>query len=349
MQWPWKRARSQDPLIVSWSAQELAFVQATHSGGRFSIHRMGVVAQGADSPKAFAERLSAMGLGGHPALAMLVTDQCMLLQITAPAVPPEELRAAARYQIRDMVDVHIDDLTLDVLRVGDGQDKSAGQMFVVAAANAVIKQTLQLAASMDWPVQVIDVQEMAQRNLQAAWAQADGLAERATAALMVVNDHQALLTIVARGELYYSRRLDLPPGFMAMQWRGALGVEAAPVDAYTPVDEYVPDYGRAAPGLNLDDAAADAHADRAQRVLVELQRSLDLWDRTWTSLPLASVNVYAAGRTADLAEWLRMGLGQSVVSRDPASLFDGVPELTEAEQLRCLPLLGLLLRSGDAS
>jgi MSHA biogenesis protein MshI len=348
MQWPWKRARSQDQLIVSWSAQDLAFVHATQTAGRFIIHRMGAVPQGADSPKAFAERLGAMGLAGHPAMAMLVTDQCMLLQIAAPAVPPEELRSAARYQIRDMVDMHIDDLTLDVLRLGDGQDKSMGQVFVVAAANTVIKETLQLAASMDWPVQVIDVQEMAQRNLQAAWALADGLAERATAALMVVNDHQALLTIVARGELYYTRRLDLPPGFMAMQWRGALGLEAAPVDAYTPVDEYVPDYGRAALGLGMD-GVADANADRAQRVLVELQRSLDLWDRTWTNLPLASVNVYAAGRTAELADWLRQGLGQTVTSRDPTSLFEGVPELSEEHKLRCLPLLGLLLRSGDVS
>jgi MSHA biogenesis protein MshI len=133
-----------------------------------------------------------------------------------------------------------------------------------------------------------------------------------------------------------------------MQWRGTLGLEAAPVDAYTPVDEYVPDYGRVASGLNLD-AAPDANADRAQRVLVELQRSLDLWDRTWTNLPLATVSVYAGGRTADLADWLRQGLGQTVASRDPISLFQGVPELSEEHKLRCLPLLGLLLRSDDAS
>lgn len=345
MQWPWKRAGSQDQLIVSWCDQALAFVEARHGDGRYTIQRMGVVEQGSDSPKTFAERLTGMGLAGHPAMAMLCTEQSMLLQIPAPAVPAEELRSAARYQIRDMVDIHIDDLTLDVLQVGDAREKSTGQLFVVAATNTAIRELMQLASSMAWPLQVIDVQEMAQRNLQSAWAQQAGFAQKATAALVVANDKQALLTICAAGELYYSRRLDLPTGFMAMQWSGALGVEVAPVDAYTPVDEYVPDYGRPASTLGLEDTGPGG-ADPAQRVLVELQRSLDLWDRSWTRLPLASVSVYAGARTAELADWLRQGLGQSVAIKDPTSLFEGVPELSEAHKLRCLPLLGVLLRAG---
>lgn len=348
MQWPWKRASSQDQLIVSWCGQALAFVEARHGDGRYTIKRMGVVEQGADSLKAFVERLTGMGLAGHPAMAMLCTEQSMLLQIPAPAVPAEELRSAARYQIRDMVDTHIDDLTLDVLHVGDGHAKTTGQLFVVAAANAAIRDIMQLASSMEWPLRVIDVQEMAQRNLQSAWAQHAGFAQRATAALVVANDKQALLTISAAGELYYCRRLDLPAGFMAMQWSGAAGVEAAPVDAYTPVDEYVPDYGRPASAFGLEDTSLGG-ADPAQRVLVELQRSLDLWDRTWSNLPLASVSVYAGGRTVELADWLRQGLGQSVANKDPTSLFEGVPELTEAHKLRCLPLLGVLLRAGAES
>jgi MSHA biogenesis protein MshI len=347
MQWPWKRASSQDQLIVSWCGQALSYVEAVSAGGRFRIQRMGVLQQGSDKLKDFAHRLSDLGLAGHPALVMLSTEQCMLLQIAAPAVPPEELRSAARYQIRDMVDQHIDDLTLDVLHLGDGQDKSAGQLFVVAAANTVIREALQLAEAMEWTVRVIDVQEMAQRNLQSAWAKSAGFAERATAALVVVNDKQALLTITAKEELYYSRRLDLPVGFMAMQWDG--GADAAPeaIDAYTPVGEYVPDYGSPS-GLPADDGSL-AGGDRAQRFLVELQRSIDLWDRTWTALPMASVAVHAGGRSAELAQWLSRGLGQAVVVLEPAALFDGVPELSEDDAMKCLPLLGLLLRTGGAS
>ena len=347
MQWPWKRASSQDQLLVSWCGQALAYVEAVSVAGRFRVQRMGVVQQDQDKPKEFAHRLREMGLAGHPALVMLATEQSMLLQIAAPAVPPEELRSAARYQIRDMVDQHIDDLTLDVLHLGDGQDKSAGQLFVVAAANTVIREAMQLAEAMEWTVRVIDVQEMAQRNLQSAWAKAAGFADRATAALVVVNDKQALLTISAKEELYYSRRLDLPAGFMAMQWDGSAEVTQEPVDAYTPVGEYVPDYGNPS-GLAADDGSLGGN-DPAQRFLVELQRSIDLWDRTWTALPMASVAVHAGARSTELALWLSRGLGQAVQALEPAALFDGVPELSQEDAIKCLPLLGLLLRSGGAS
>ena len=347
MQWPWKRASSHEHLIVSWCGQALAYVEAASAGGRFNIKRMGVEFQGTDKVKDFAHRVADLGLGGPGAIAMLTTEQCMLLQIAAPAVPPEELRSAARYQIRDMVDLHIDDLTLDVLRLGDGLEKSAGQLFVVAAANTVIREAMQLAESLEWTVQVIDVQEMAQRNIQSAWAKTAGLAERATAALVVVNDKQALLTICANEELYYSRRLDLPAGFMAMQWDGGATVAHEAVDAYTPVGEYVPDYG-GLPTLGADDSNLAVN-DRAQRFLVELQRSLDLWDRTWTALPIAGVVVHAGSRSADLATWLNHGLGQDVATLDPSALFDNVPELSDEHAMKCLPLLGLLFRTGAAN
>jgi MSHA biogenesis protein MshI len=343
MQWPWKRASSKDQIIVSWSMQHLAYVQAATEGGRQVVKRMGVEQLGADKLKDFAARLADSGLGNRKAVVMLSTEQCMLLQIPAPSVPAEEMRSAVRYQIRDMVDVHIDDLTLDVLLVGDGQDKSAGQVFVVAATNAVVRDAMQLAQAMEWDCSVIDVQEMAQRNLQTAWAQSAGHADRATAALMIVNDKQALLTISAREELYYSRRLDLPAGFMAMQWDTDAQQAAAAIDSYTPVGEYVPDYGGGSSGFGAEDSTLGGN-DRAQRFLVEVQRSLDLWDRTWTSLPMAAVAVWAGERSADLADWLGRGLGQTVAVIDPAQLFEGVPELNDQERMQCLPLLGLLLR-----
>lgn len=343
MQWPWKRASSKDQLIVSWSAQQLAFVQAARADGGWVVKRMGVERQGEEKLKDFAARLIESGLGHCNAMFMLGTEQSMLLQIPAPAVPPEELRSAVRYQIRDMVDSHIDDLTLDVLMVGDGQDKSAGQVFVVAANNAVVRDAMQLAGAAEWDCHIIDVQEMAQRNLQSAWARKGGLADRATAALMVVNDKQALFTISAHEELYYSRRLDLPADFMTMQWDSDLQQASSALDAYTPVGEYVPDYGSPSSGFGVEDSTLGGN-DRAQRFLVEVQRSMDLWDRTWTSLPMAGVAVYAGTRSQELAEWLARGLGHTVAVLDPAQLYEGVPELGEQERLLCLPLLGLLSR-----
>ena len=286
-----------------------------------------------------------LGLKGYVTTVMLRPEQYQLLQIEVPAVPPEELRAAARYQIKDMVDVHLDDLTIDVMRQGDGQGRAASQLFVVAARNSVVREAMELAAAMQWDVAVIDVQDMAQRNLQTLVEP-----ERATATLVVGEGPQALLTISAGGELYYSRRLELPGGFMAMTWSAEPTQAPAPLDAYTPVEEYVPDYGGGAYGGGMGGAGnetpgAQTDMDRAQRVVVEVQRSIDLWDRTWSSLPLAGLRVFAGARSMELAQWLGREMGQTVGVVDVPQAWQGAKGVSEDALPLCLPLLGQLLRT----
>ncbi|MES2948867.1 MAG: hypothetical protein V4858_10045 [Pseudomonadota bacterium] len=346
MRWPWKGKSSQDQLIVSWSAGTFAYVraQATGSDGQFRVAQLGVERQGDDSKDNFVRRLQALGLKGVVARVMLRPEQYQLLQIDAPPVAPEELRAAARFQIREMVNVHIDDITLDVMQVGDGQQKGPNNLFVVAAKNEVVREVIALGDAMNWKVSVIDIQETAQRNLQSAMAKLDGRLERADAALMISDETQALLTISANEELFFTRRLDLPQGFLSMPWGAThdATADAAP-DAFTPVSEYVPDYA----GVSTTGAASSdlGEAERIQRFLVEVQRSLDLWDRTWSSMPLGGLRVYAGERSDELATWLSREMGQNVSAMDPAGQFDGLQTMAVADQTYCLPLLGVLLRT----
>lgn len=352
MRWPWKRKSSQDQLIVSWSAQTLAFVRArAGDSGLFEIRQIGVERQGADSMDAFVHRLQALGLKGMTAQVMLQPDQYQLLQIDAPAVAPEELRSAARYQIREMVQAHIDDITLDVMRVGDGQQKGTGHLFVVAATNAVVREVMDLGDAMHWAVPVIDIQETAQRNLQSAMAARDGQGDRANAALVVVDGHQAVLTISANEELFYTRRLELPEGFMDMTWSEGVEAVAGPDDAFTPVGEYVPDYSVGGVSAGTDYSAVSttgavgAGNERVQRFVVEVQRSLDLWDRSWSSMPLTGLRVYAGERTAEMAEWLGRETGQTVTGMDMDAWFAGLQTMPTADRAVCFPLLGVLMRT----
>jgi MSHA biogenesis protein MshI len=359
MRWPWNRRASSDSLVVSWSGQTLAFVRARlRSDGLYDVRQFGVQRQGADSNEDFTRRLQGLGLKGYEACAMLRPEQYQLLQVDAPAVPPEELRAAARYQIRDMLEVHVDDITLDVMRVGGpatGAEKAGGHLFVVAATNAVVREVLRLGQTLQWDMSVIDIQETAQRNLQSALAKRDGRADRANAALVLLDERQAVLTISAKEELFYTRRLDLPEGFMAGLWGQGVVAAVPEADGYAPVEEYVPDYNVSGVSYGTDytsraaatpsdngDAAAD---DRAQRFLVEVQRSLDLWDRSWSSMPLNGVRVHAGERTDELAQWLSRELGQTVLPMDVNALFPGFEGGTPADRALCWPLLGALMRS----
>ena len=73
---------------------------------------------------------------------LMAANEYQLLSVEAPNVPADELKTAIRWRLKDMLDFHIDDATVDVLDVP--LDKSASnrshQMYAVAARNQVIEQ-----------------------------------------------------------------------------------------------------------------------------------------------------------------------------------------------------------------
>jgi MSHA biogenesis protein MshI len=151
-----------------------------------------------------------------------------------------------------------------------------------------------------------------------------------------------VLTISANEELFFTRRLDLPNGFLTMPWGADHDAgAAADADAFTPVGEYVPDYAGGGAATSSD----GGDADRTQRFVVEVQRSLDLWDRTWSSMPLGGLRVYAGERSDELASWLTRELGQAVTAMALEAQFPGLQAMPMADQMVCLPLLGVLLRT----
>lgn len=360
MRWPWKHQSSNEQLVVSWSQQTFAYVLSRlRADGLHEILKFGVERQGADSLDDFVRRLQALGLKGLEARVMLRPEQYQILQIAAPAVAPEELRSAARYQIKEMLDAHVDDVTLDVMRVGGADQKGAGHLFVVAATNAVVRGVLELGDAMHWKVPVIDIQETAQRNLQSELAAREGRADRANAALVLVSGHQAVLTISANQELFYTRRFELPDDFFTASWGAATQATAVPVDlagSFAPEVEYVPDYsvGDISYGNDPTDtpavrsaseAASSGDSDKTQRFVVEVQRSLDVWSRSWSSMPLYGVRIYAGERSEELAKWLGTQLGQAVQFMDVSALFPGFEGGAVGDQAQCLPLLGVLMRT----
>lgn len=324
-----RRTRQAEQWVLAWDGQVLAYLQARReSADRYRVQRLGVLrSAGASGQDGLAQQLALAGVRGKAVRVMLRPAQYQILQVEAPAVPPEELKTAARWQIREMVNLHVDDLTLDVLKVGDERVRASGSVFVVAAPNAVIREIMGAAEAARCTVDVIDIQDLAQRNLQSAQARKLGAAERANAAIVISDDNQALLTVCAYDELFYTRRIDLGPGFMQAPWGRGEGD------------------GDGGANLLLEPAGQDD--ERAQRLVVEIQRSLDLWDRTWPTLMLDRISVQAGPRTAEMADWLARELGQSVTALDVTSMFPGFEAGSEADRQYCWPLLGVLLRSDD--
>lgn len=334
MSWPWGSRRTSDEHLVVGSTPDTLSWLLADAGGR--VHRCGLETRGDEPPADFARRIRALGLPTRQVAAVLDLPDAQLLQIDTPAVKPEEMKSAARWRIKDLIDVRLDEVTLDVMHVGDAQARSKQkQLFVVAARNALIQGLSRRLQASGLELSVIDVAEIAQRNLLGAAAAAAGLASRATAALMRHGD-QALLTICAQGELYYARRLDWDDSGLAP----ASPTPAALAESIDAMDMAGLDF--------VDYGAADAAIDDvgAPRLVVEVQRSFDLWERSWPDLPLAGMWVHADDATDLLIAQLAPALLVPVQAMAPDALFPGYAEAATTPALRraTLPLVGALQR-----
>jgi MSHA biogenesis protein MshI len=142
----------------------------------------------------------------HQFTTLLGNGEYQLLNVDAPNVLPEELKTAVRFRLQDMLDFHVDDATIDVLDIPI--DKAGASrthtMFVVAARNSVIAQRQALFEAAKLKLKVIDIPEMAQRNISA-------LAEVPGRGLAMLSFHAGggLLSVTFNGELYLARRIDV--------------------------------------------------------------------------------------------------------------------------------------------
>ena len=339
MKLPWQDQKQEGRLAITSSADAFSYAEADKAG---RLLRCGHAERGADTPAAFARRIHALALPPRRVCAVLPLNQAQLLLAEAPAVKPEELKAASRWLIKDQVDGRLDDFTIDVMFVGDARSRPARQIFIAAARNTLIRELSERGQAARLEVTVIDLAETTQRNLHSAMAVQEGLGERATAALMIHGD-QCLLTLCAAGELYYVRRLDwdrmaLPDAQPRPTAPDAAVQPALALEALESMD-YI-DYG-------ADGETAPSAGGETPRLVIELQRSFDLWERSWPELPLAKLWLQVGEPSARLASRLSALLGQPVGVLDPELVFPGLGAAAPDPALRAavLPLLGALLRA----
>lgn len=324
MRWPGQTRRSSQRLHLRALGDRLAFVltDAPPADDRPpQLLRWGWLPP--DKPVACGE-----------ALALLDLADYQILKVDTPPVPPEELKAAARWQIKELVDVDAAALTLDVMHVGGELARPGNtatrQLFVVAARSQAIAALSTRTAALTPHLSTVDIWETALRNLLAAQARSDGLRERACAAVLI-GDTFSLLVICAQDELFYTRRFEPDAGLLAR----ARGSVAEVSTGEMPLGfEYQP-------GGSFDNIGT-----QESPLVVELQRSIDVWERSWPDLPLARLYVVGAELGADVATLIQRELGQRTVAIEPLSHFaPGAPAPEGPDALAaCLPLLGAALR-----
>ena len=206
--WFSKSTQESGLLAVAIEPEAIKFAHVRIAGGERPHATQWWSAPSAPSDQASSLQRGAKerGLARLACTTLLEPADYQILVVEPPKVPADELRAAIRWRIKDLIEYHIDDATVDVFEVrAEGEPKgSAKAMYAVATPNEVVQKRIALFEDAKVPLRVIDIPEMAQRNVAALFESPD----KATA-MLAFSPWGGLLTISFHGELLLTRRLEV--------------------------------------------------------------------------------------------------------------------------------------------
>ena len=295
-----------DRLAVVLGAHGIYLAGVRFSGAMPQVTRCEYRETGTVSAAALESLRGDAGIGGHRLTTLLLPGEYQTLLVEAPNVPAEELKTAIRWKIKDSLNYHVDDATVDMLRIPSAPSapERAQSLYAVAAANDTIRKYMALFEQAKLGLDVIDIPETAQRNIAALFEQ-----EGRALVLLAFDDNGGLLTVTSGGELYLTRRIEVSAG-------------------------------------QLQDADENLREQSRDRVELELQRSLDYFDRQFNHLTVGRILVSAPDGTG-LVEFLAGMMGTKVEKLDLSQVMDigVVPALADGEfAAHALPALGAALR-----
>lgn len=240
--------------------------------------------------------------------SLLAAGQYQMQLVEAPAVPQEEVRQAVRWKLKDLLDYPLEAATVDVIPVpGDASGLGRGKyVYAVSARNESIGARMRLFHDARFPLQAIDVPEMAQRNIARLFEDPGR-----GVAMLVVDEQGGMLTFTSGGRLFLSRYTDI-----------SLAQLTAP--------------------------SAELREQARERLVLELQRSIDHFDRQFGFITLSRLLLAPLPSEYDLQPYLAEHLYLPVQAIDLADAMDfpGAPELRDPQlQTARLHILGAALRT----
>jgi MSHA biogenesis protein MshI len=274
------------------------------NGGRPKVVAWDTFALEGSELEALKRLKSAKRVGAERCTTLLRHGEYQILQVESPGVPQEELREAVRWRIKEQIEFPVETAVVDVVNIpAPSAAGRAAQMFAVAAGSAQLTPRIHLFQDAKLPLEVIDIPELAQRNV-AHWFEE----ENRGLALLAFSEMGGLLTFTYQGELLASRFID----------------------------------------IKRSDLAATTEGPLFDRVLLEVQRSLDNFERAHSYTTLARVLVAALPGGNAFIDYLKANLYQPVEMLNLAQAIDvdEVRALADpVRQAEALLAIGAAMRS----
>jgi len=292
-------------------------------------------ANNADGARQLAARMRTINTGRSRLTSVLPGNSYQVLLVEVPNVPADEINAAARWQIKDLLDFPVDEIVVEMFELPTQSTADGKAMgYAVAARRSGIQEHIDLLKEAGLSLDAIDIPELCTRNIATLLPQDAG-----GVAFLHFTQNHGILTITRRGVLYLTRRID--------KGRGAINAAAT--------GDFVQADLEATTGLTIlssaDDEGQSAFADDFSRselvstIVQEIQRSLDFYDSHYDCEPLSELVLSPGSNIGGLAKALNDQLGLAVSSLNLNRLFEMQSELSTPEQGACLLAIGAALRS----
>ncbi len=270
--------------------------------------------------KQLIQKAKEFSLAKHACTTVMGLGEYSVLSIEAPDVPPNELRAAVRWQVKDLIDFHIDDAVIDVFDApGSGAHGQQHKLYVVASRTSTVREHVDQLQDADINLTTIDIPELVLRNITSRLPE-----NEAGVAMIYLTRERGLVVVARQSTLYFARTLDLGYAYLNQ------GISN---------DKNLSLENTNSENINLENNTA------FDRLVLEIQRSLDYYDRYFSQPPVAGL-VLAPTEVPvpGLAEYLNRALGLSVRRLDINEIVGCDTPLSESRQAHCLSAIGAVLR-----
>jgi MSHA biogenesis protein MshI len=138
-----------------------------------------------------------------PTVSVLDPAGYRLLLVEAPDVPADELRAAVRWRVKDLIDFHIDDAVIDVFEMPPhARGGPQRMMYAVTAKAEAVKREIERVEGAGLKLDVVDIPELSLRNIATLLESDRG------AALLYLSERRSTLLLVRQGVLYLARHME---------------------------------------------------------------------------------------------------------------------------------------------
>jgi len=204
--WFGNKKRAEGLVGLSITDQRIALAHITRKRDDVFLEncvRRGI-ADGSSARQQLADIVVEAGLAGAQCSCVLAPRDYNIYLVEAPQVADDEVSAAVRWKIKDLLDMPVDQAVIDVFALPEDAFQGRSKMvYAVAASRTSVEQLIDTVDRAGLDLQTIDIPELAMRNISS-----HVMDDRNGLAFVSLKESGSTMNVSRDGKLYLTRKIN---------------------------------------------------------------------------------------------------------------------------------------------